>query len=56
MTKETLYEVLGDIHEKHIQEAHRSQGMVRKSGWIKWRITAACVCLVAVAALPAATS
>lgn len=56
MTKETLYEVLGDIHEKHIQEAHRSQGMVRKSGWIKWRITAACLCLVAVAAITAATS
>jgi hypothetical protein len=48
MTNETLYEVLGDISEKHIGEAHRTTWKARKPAWVKWGALAACLCLVVV--------
>ena len=45
MTNEKLYEVLGDINEKHINEA-RAYHKAKKPVWIKWGAMAACLCLV----------
>ena len=49
MTNEKLYEVLGDINEKHVCEA-RAYHKAKKPVWIKWGVMAACLCLVAVGA------
>jgi hypothetical protein len=46
MTNEKLYEVLGDINEKHIGEAHRTKAKSKKHAWVKWGVIAACLCLV----------
>ena len=45
MTNEKLYEVLGDINEKHINEA-RAYHKAKKPGWVKWGAIAACLCLM----------
>ena len=45
MTNEKLYEVLGDINEKHINEA-RAYHKAKKPGWVKWGAMAACLCLI----------
>ncbi len=45
MTNEKLYEVLGDINEKHIHEA-RAYHKAKKPSWIKWGTIAACLCLM----------
>ncbi|OUO27439.1 hypothetical protein B5F88_18970, partial [Flavonifractor sp. An306] len=45
MTNEKLYEVLGDINEKHISEA-RAYHKAKKPGWVKWGTMAACLCFV----------
>ena len=45
MTKEKLYEVLGDIHEKQINEA-RAYHKAPKPLWVKWAAIAACLCLM----------
>ena len=37
MTNEKLYEVLGDINEKHINEA-RAYHKAKKPGWVKWEL------------------
>ena len=44
MTNEKLYEVLGDINEKHVYEA-RAYHKAKKSIWAKWGVMAACLCL-----------
>ena len=51
MTNEKLYEVLGDINEKHINEA-RAYHKAKKPGWVKWGAMAACFCLVVGLAIP----
>ena len=51
MTNEKLYEVLGDINEKHINEA-RAYHKAKKPGWVKWGAMAACLCLVVGLAIP----
>lgn len=51
MTNEKLYEVLGDINEKHVKEA-REYRKAKKPVWLKWGAMAACLCLVAVFAIP----
>lgn len=51
MTNEKLYEVLGDINEKHINEA-RAYQKAKKPGWVKWGAMAACLCLVVGLAIP----
>lgn len=45
MKKEKLYEVIGDIREDYINDAHKT---AKKShpGWLKWCAMAACLCLV----------
>ena len=45
MTNEKLYEVLGDINEKHVYEA-RAYHKAKKSIWAKWGVIAACLCLM----------
>jgi hypothetical protein len=47
MTSETLYEVLGDINDKHIGEAHRAAAKAKRPAWVKWGAVAACLCLAA---------
>ena len=49
MTNEKLYEVLGDINEKHVNEA-REYRKAKKPIWIKWGAMAACLCFVVVGA------
>ena len=45
MTSENLYEVLGDISERHINGA-RAEHRAKKPGWAKWGAIAACLCLM----------
>lgn len=45
MTVEAFYEILGDINEALVNEAHTPK-TVKKPAWIKWGILAACLCLV----------
>ena len=49
MTNEKLYEILGDINEKHINEA-KAYHKAKKPGWVKWGAMAACLCLIAAGA------
>ena len=51
MTNEKLYEVLGDINEKHVKEA-REYRKTKKPVWLKWGAMAACLCLVVGIAIP----
>ena len=51
MTNEKLYEVLGDINEKHVYEA-RAYHKAKKPIWAKWGAIAACLVLVCVVAIP----
>lgn len=51
MTKEKLYEILGDINEKHVYEA-RAYHKAKKPIWAKWGAIAACLVLVCVVAIP----
>ena len=51
MTNEKLYEVLGDINEKHINEA-RAYHKAKKPGWVKWGAIAACLCLMVPLTIP----
>ena len=46
MTKEQLYESMGDISEKHITAAENGMKAGKKSVWVKWGAAAACLCLV----------
>ena len=55
MTNEKLYEVLGDINEKHVKEA-REYRKAKKPVWLKWGAMAACLCLVVVGAVNMMTS
>ena len=50
MTNEKLYEVLGDINEKYVNEA-REYRKAKKPVWVKWGAMSACLCLVVVGAL-----
>ena len=51
MTGETLYEALGGINEKYVNEAGKYH-MSRKSVWLKWGAVAACLCLMVNIAIP----
>ena len=46
MTSGQLYEVLRDIHEKHVQKAKKS-GTVKRAVWLKRATAAACLCFAA---------
>lgn len=53
MTNEQLFDVLGDIREEYIQDAHVAKE--RSPGWMRWGAAAACLLLVAglaIASLP----
>lgn len=50
MTKENLYEILGDINENYVKEAEAIK-KTRKPSWVKWGVMAACLCLVIIGAL-----
>lgn len=45
MTKEQLFEAIGDVKEEHILEAKAPKEKSPYS-WVKWGILAACLCLV----------
>lgn len=45
MTNEQLFDVLGDIREEYIQDAHVAKE--RSPGWMRWGAAAACLLLVA---------
>ena len=45
MTKEKLYEAIGDINEEHILEAKRPHKKTT-SGWFKYCALAACLCFI----------
>ena len=49
MKKEQLYEVLGDINENYINDAHKTAKKKIRAVWVKWAAMAACLCLVATA-------
>ena len=51
MTNEKLYEVLGNINEKHVYEA-RAYHKAKKPIWAKWGAIVACLVLVCVVAIP----
>ena len=51
MTNEKLYEILGDINEKHVYEA-RAYHKAKKPILAKWGAIAACLVLVCVVAIP----
>jgi len=44
--KEQLYEVLGDINEDYISDAHKTVNKKPHTFWRKWGAMAACLCLV----------
>ena len=45
MTSTELYEVLGDINEKHVKETIEYR-KTNKPIWLKWGSMAVCLCLV----------
>ena len=51
MTNETLYEVIGEISDRHIKEAKQAR-KEKRTIWLKWSAMAACLCLVIALALP----
>ena len=50
MTKEKLYEVLGDINEGYVKES-KEYRRANKSALLRWGAVAACLCLIIVGAL-----
>lgn len=46
MRKEQLYEAIGDIQEKYIQEAHSHSNKKKTYVWVKWSAIAASVVVV----------
>ena len=50
MTNEKLYEVLGEINEKHVKEA-REYCRAKKPVWLKWGAMAACLAVVVIAGI-----
>ena len=46
MKKEQLYEVLGDINENYVNDAHMTAKKSAYPIWLKWVAMAACLCLV----------
>lgn len=45
MTKEQLYEIIGDINEAHVEAANKRRP--KKHAWMKWVAAAACLSIVA---------
>ncbi len=50
MKKEKLYEVLGDINEEYVNEAHMTAKKKSRPVWFKWGTMAACLALVVMVA------
>lgn len=51
MKKEQLYEVIGDINENYINDAHKTIKKKSRPVWVKWGAMVACLCLVVVGAV-----
>lgn len=49
MKKETLYEVLGDLDEDYIRDAHKTEQKKSRVIWLKWGAVAACLCVIVAA-------
>lgn len=56
MTNEKLYEILGDINENHVKEAHMSKLRTKKSNWVKWGSMVACLCIIGMAVFTVSNS
>ena len=54
MTNEKLYEMIGDISDRHIKEA-KQISKAKQVLWIKWSFVAACLCFVVSLAIPVLT-
>lgn len=50
MKKEEFYEIIGDINENYINDAHKTKKKKSSFVWVKWGAMAACLCLMIVAA------
>ena len=46
MKKEKFYELLGEIDENYIEEAHLSVEKKTRPIWLKWSSIAVCICLI----------
>ena len=46
MKKEKFYELLGEIDENYIEEAHLSVEKKTSPIWLKWSSIAVCICLI----------
>jgi hypothetical protein len=46
MKKEKLYEVIGEIDDNYINDAHMTVKKKSRSVWVKWGAMAACLCLI----------
>lgn len=47
MNEEKLFEIMADIDDKYVAEAHKDPGKSRRHSWIGWAAAAACLCLAA---------
>lgn len=50
---EKLYESFGAIDEDILSRSEKAEGRKNRNGWVKWGVTAACLCLIAAAAIAA---
>jgi hypothetical protein len=49
MTDEKLFEVLGDVNEQYVKQAHEVAPKAAKPAWVKWSAIAACLAVMAYA-------
>lgn len=49
MKKEKLYEVIGDINDNYVNDAHMTAKNTSRPVWFKWYAMAACLCVIVVA-------
>ncbi len=52
MKKDDLFDILGDINQQYVEEAHRGRMSKHKAVWRSWAITAACLALLLIAGIP----
>lgn len=50
MKKEQLYETIGEIDDKYVDDAHKITKKKARNTWIKWSAIAACICFIVVGA------
>ena len=48
MKEEKLFEIMADINDNYIADAHKNTTMTRKGAWLRWVSVAACLCVVVI--------